>query len=409
MNPIEPTLGAELPAPLPARLSPRALRQAAGRLLLPLWQKDLSFQRSGWQLAVLVAAALAAIVYGAWQQEVIHDFDAMAKAKAASVFYMVPALTLGTQPASLAELLVWIAIGRALFDILCAWLDMAFHRKITGRPFDWESMINVSLVNGLFSLAAFFAILNQPVRELMAHYDILVARVPTLVDLNGSVALLVAVLIGDFCFYWSHRVCHEIRCFWNLGHINHHRNRNLTQMTCGIEPGWLPLQAAGGLALLLLPVLSKLFTTDIRDAGAALVVLMLIDALVDPSHSIFMYWVESKSRVLRALRYVFVTVGVHYMHHSNEVFGPHGTGANFGARLSIWDRLFGTYVEPSKELPRTGLFDPEADLCVNPLRYVVLPFLRMGLELRRNKLSDWPFILFGSTDYEPPNPVKMSR
>jgi sterol desaturase/sphingolipid hydroxylase (fatty acid hydroxylase superfamily) len=409
MNNIEPTLGHDVPAPLGGAVPLRALREAAGRLLLPLWRGDLKFRRTGWQFALLVAAAAAAVVYGAWQQDVIHDFSAMAGARVAYVFYMVPALDLGTQDRPLAELLVWIAIGRALFDILCAWLDMVFHKRITGRPFDWESMINVALVNGLFSCAAFFAVLNQPVRRFLAHYDALVAQVPTLVDLNGSVALAAAVLIGDFCFYWSHRLCHETRCFWNLGHINHHRNRNLTQMTCAIEPGWLPLQAAGGAALLLLPVLSKLFTADIRDAGAALAVLMVIDALVDPSHSIFMYWVESKSRVLRALRHVFVTVGVHYMHHSCEVTGPHGTGANFGARLSIWDRLFGTYVEPTGQLPRTGLFDPHADLCVNPLRYVVLPYLRMGLELRRNRVSDWPFILFGSTDYEPPNPVPLSR
>lgn len=408
MNNIEPTLGRTLPAPL-AGYSPRSLWQAPGRLLLPLWRKDLAFKRSGWQYALLIAIAAFAIVYGAWQQEVIHNFGALLNAKAATVFYMVPSLALNTLSPSLAEVLVWIAIGRSLFAILCAWLDMVFHKKITGRPFDWESMINVALVNGVFSFAALFAVLNQPIRDWLAHYDALVAQVPTLVDLNGSVALVMAMLIGDFCFYWSHRLCHETRCFWNLGHISHHRNRNLTQMTCAIEPGWLPLQAAGGLALLLLPVMSKLFTSDIRDAGVALAVLMVIDALVDPSHSIFMYWIESKSRVLRALRSVFVTVGVHYMHHSNEVTGPHGTGVNFGARLTIWDRVFGTYAEPPKELPRTGLFDPEADLCVNPLRYVLQPFVRMGLELRSNKLSDWPFILFGSTDYEPPNPVRMSR
>ncbi|MBY0237845.1 MAG: sterol desaturase family protein [Burkholderiaceae bacterium] len=398
MNNFESTLGGKMPAP-----------SAVGKLLLALWQNDLRFKRSGWQLALLVAIAAGAIVYGAWQQEVIHNFGALANAQSATIFYMVPSLALGTQGPSLAALLVWIAIGRALFAILCAWLDMVFHKKITGRAFDWESMINVALVNGLFSLGALFAVLNQPIRNLLAHYDALVASVPTLVDLNGSVALVVAVLIGDFCFYWSHRLCHETRCFWNLGHISHHRNRNLTQMTCAIEPGWLPLQAAGGLALLLLPVASKLFTTDIRDAGVALVVLMVIDTLVDPSHSIFLYWLESKSRLLRALRAVFVTAGVHYMHHSNEVTGPHGTGVNFGARLSVWDRVFGTYAEPTTELPRTGLFDPEADLCVNPLRYVLRPYLRMGLELRRNKMSDWPFIVFGSTDYEPPNPVRMSR
>jgi len=385
---------------------PASLLQAIGR---PLWHKDLEFRRSGWQRTLLMVLALSAIAYGTWQQDVIRNFGALMDAKAVRIFYMVPDLAVGSLPKSMAELLIWIGIARALFNIVVAWLDMVFHRQITGRPFDWESMINVSLVNGLFSAAALFAVLNQPLRQLLTHYDEFIAKVPTLIDLNGSVALVIAALVGDFCFYWSHRVCHGRRLFWNLGHIHHHRNRNLTQMTCAIEPSWLPLQAAGGLSLLLLPLLSKLFTTDIHQAGLALVVLMVVDTLIDPSHSIVLYWVESRSHLLRALRYVFVTVGIHYMHHSCEVAGPHGTGCNFGARLTVWDRLFGTYVEPPAYLPRTGLFDPQADLCVNPLRYVVLPYLRMGMELRSNPMRHWASILFGSTEYEPPNPVQLSR
>lgn len=380
-----------------------------GRKLTTLWSGDLGLKRSGFQLATLCILAFAAIAYGTWQQDVIRNFEVMKSGHIVRIFYMVPDLDLRPIPASTGLLLIWIAIARSLFNIAAAWLDMIFHHKITGRPFDWESMINVSLVNGLFSAAVIFASLNQPLQSLLSHYDQFIANIPTLIDLNGIVALIAAAMIGDFCFYWSHRVCHGRRMFWNLGHIHHHRNRNLTQMTCAIEPSWIPLQAAGGLSLLMLPVLSKLFTTDIQQAGWALVAFMLIDVLTDPSHSIFMYWIESKSRVLRALRSVFVTVGVHYTHHSNEFTGKDGTGCNFGSRLTIWDRLFGTYLEPTKRLPRTGLFDPEADLCVNPLRYVLLPYVRMGKELARNHARLWPRIVFGSTEYEPPNPVHMSR
>ncbi|MCC7249708.1 MAG: sterol desaturase family protein [Lysobacter sp.] len=379
------------------------------RIGAALWRRDIAFARHGWQRIALILCALGGVALWLLPQTIATDAASMFRAESVRIFYMVGDLSLSKLSESFAALLVAIAIGRAAFVIAIGVLDMATYRRIVGRPFDWESMINVSLVNAFFIFSGVFVLANDGLRSLLTHYDRLLAQVPTLIDLNGAVALIVAALIGDFCFYWSHRFFHGNRFFWNLGHIYHHRNRGLTQLTCAIEPPLLLLQAAGGLSLLLLPLLSKLFTTDIAGAGIALLVLMIADTWTDPSHSTFMYWLESKSRALKALRAVFVTVGVHFVHHSRDVHGPKGTGCNFGARLTVWDRLFGTYVEPQDAIPDSGLFDPHGDACVNPLRYLLLPYVRMGAELRRNKLRHWPEILFGPVGYEPPNPVVMSH
>jgi len=45
----------------------------------------------------------------------------------------------------------------------------------------------------------------------------------------------------------------------------------------------------------------------------------------------------------RWLEWVFVTPRYHHIHHSNR---PEHHGANLGSRLTIWDRIFGTYVDP---------------------------------------------------------------
>lgn len=379
------------------------------RILVALWRRDIAFARQGWQRIALIVGALAGLALWLVPQTVVSDLPSLLQAQSVRVFYMVEDLTLARLPASFAAMLVAIAIGRALFVIAIGLLDVATYRRITGRPFDWESMINVSLVNAFLIFSGIFVLANDGLSQALHAYDRLLASVPTLVDLNGALALAVAALIGDFCFYWSHRFFHGNRFFWNLGHIYHHRNRNLTQLTCAIEPPFKLVQAAGGLSLLLLPLLSKLFTTDIAGAGIALLVLMLVDTWTDPSHSTFMYWLESKSRVLKSLRWLFVTVGVHFVHHSSDEHGPSGNGCNFGARLTVWDRLFGTYVEPRDAIPPTGLFDPHADACVNPLRYLLLPYVRMGLELRQNALRHWPMIVFGPLTYEPPKPVAMSH
>jgi sterol desaturase/sphingolipid hydroxylase (fatty acid hydroxylase superfamily) len=58
---------------------------------------------------------------------------------------------------------------------------------------------------------------------------------------------------------------------------------------------------------------------------------------------------------LGPLRYVLVTPQYHRMHHSIE---PQDRDHNFGAVLSIWDRLFGTVINDHERYPTTGIPDP---------------------------------------------------
>ena len=272
-------------------------------------------------------------------------------------------------------------------------------------------MINIAFVNVIFLSLAIFSLFNPLIESGLVYYEKLIAKVPTLFELNGVVALILVCIIGDFCFYWSHRWCHNIRFFWNLGHVNHHRNRNLTSLTFGIDPQSLIVNAAGGKSfmLILLPFFLKLFSLNFLDAGWFLVVAMFFDILIDPSHSTTLYDLERKFKPLKMLRYVFVTTGVHFVHHAREKKFEIAGGCNFGSRFTIWDRLFGTYAEPPEYIPESGLFSDETDYCVNPIRYVVYPHVRMFKELKQNKIKYWPKILFGPTTYDPPVPVDISH
>ena len=100
-----------------------------------------------------------------------------------------------------------------------------------------------------------------------------------------------------------------------------------------------------------------------------------------------------------------MTPGVHFTHHSREGRFNICNGSNFGARLTIWDRLFGTYAEPPEYVPEVGLFDDKADYCKTPLRFLLHPYVRLYSELKQNNVRYWPLIIFGTTAYEPPNPV----
>lgn len=177
-------------------------------------------------------------------------------------------------------------------------------------------------------------------------------------------------------------------------------------MTNSVDPQSALLDVAGGraFALLLMPVMTKLMSLDVTRSGWALIVILLFDAWTNPSHSITLYKLEIKYRALRWLRAVVVTPGVHYTHHAREKGFNKDFGCNFGARLTLWDRVFGTYAEPPGYIPKTGLYGEE-DYFRNPIKYVFHPFHRMYLELKHNDVSTWPRILFGKTTYHPPNRI----
>lgn len=376
-----------------------------------VWDKDIELQRSG-PLAIVCAivAAVALAVELSYHHGALSVGEALS-AQSVVIFYNVKAVLLSDVDASIGWWIIAVSAARTVFGLLVGIADMVFYKKLTGRPFDWNAMVTISAVNVVFLLTTFFTFMNPAVTDLLVEYEHLLQRVPTLVNMNGALALVIAALIGDFCFYWSHRWCHKVRFFWNLGHVNHHRSKNLCQLTQSVDPQSFFLDTAGGkvFLLLMLPVLTKVFTLDFRDSGWALIALLVLDVWTNPSHSVVLYYAEMKSRVLRWFRWFLVTPAVHFTHHSREQAHNITDGANFGARVTLWDRLFKTYVEPPPYIPDAGLFSEDTDYCLNPVRFILHPYVRMFTELRQNKLKYWPAILFGHTTYNPPVPVSSKH
>jgi sterol desaturase/sphingolipid hydroxylase (fatty acid hydroxylase superfamily) len=56
------------------------------------------------------------------------------------------------------------------------------------------------------------------------------------------------------------------------------------------------------------------------------------------------HWMHSNLRLKsRWLEAVFVTPRIHHIHHSKD---PRHHGRNFGGLFIVWDRMFGTFVDP---------------------------------------------------------------
>ena len=134
---------------------------------------------------------------------------------------------------------------------------------------------------------------------------------------------LIALVFYDFCYYWLHRMGHEVAVLW-AAHAVHHQSQNynlstaLRQTSSGALLGWvfyLPMALAG------VPPL-------------VFVVVGLVDLL-------YQFWVhtEQVGRLGWFDRW-FCSPSNHRVHHAvNDSY----LDKNYGGILIVWDRLFGTF------------------------------------------------------------------
>ncbi|WP_323846213.1 sterol desaturase family protein [Microbulbifer magnicolonia] len=143
--------------------------------------------------------------------------------------------------------------------------------------------------------------------------------------------LFLAVVAYDFCYYWKHRIAHEINIFW-ADHLVHHQSEDYNLATALRQPsGGLPIGWIFYMPLLLIGLPAELMIT----AGA-------IDL-------IYQFWVHTqKFPKVRWMEWIFVTPSNHRVHHAqNKVY----VDRNYGGVFIIWDRLFGSYQEELDEEP----------------------------------------------------------
>ena len=150
-----------------------------------------------------------------------------------------------------------------------------------------------------------------------------------------SVGSWVALMLGvDFVYYWVHRWEHEVRVLW-CTHENHHSAQEYNLGTAVRMPWgevlykpfialWRPVL---GFPPIMYPVLE---------------VVNLIGGLIQHTRLI---------GKLGPLEEILVTPSHHRVHHGADL---EYLDKNYGARLIIWDRLFGTFQREAQE-PTYGL------------------------------------------------------
>ncbi|VAW70839.1 Fatty acid hydroxylase family (carotene hydroxylase/sterol desaturase), partial [hydrothermal vent metagenome] len=182
-----------------------------------------------------------------------------------------------------------------------------------------------------------------------------------LVDMPVWLKVLLSLVLLDLSLYFRHAMFHVLPLLWRFHRVHH------SDLDCDLSTGlrFHPVET----------IISALLTSVIViSLGPPVIAVILFEV----SAGLMLMFVHSNIRLNgqfeRVLRWVFVTPEMHRVHHSSK---ENETNSNFSFNLSLWDRLFGTYLaEPVNGLSKMtiGLDNFREDSWQNIKGLLLMPF-----------------------------------
>ena len=183
-------------------------------------------------------------------------------------------------------------------------------------------------------------------------------------ELTDGIEILLCIIILDLMIYIQHVVFHTIPFFWRF-HVVHHSD--------------LDLDVSSGLRFHPLEIMtSMLYKVGLVFAlGPSPLAVLIFEAILNGMSQFTHSNIAMPQSLDRLLRYLVVTPDMHRIHHSVEA---NETNANFGFNLSIWDRIFGTYIhdamkQQSKIIIGVNTFRTSEE--VSLMKLLMMPFRRI--------------------------------
>jgi len=147
---------------------------------------------------------------------------------------------------------------------------------------------------------------------------------------QSALIYLIAFVLYDFCYYWNHRLGHEMNLLW-AAHVIHHSSEEYNLTTA--------LRQTSS------SVLSFVFYLPLALLGFDPVVVVTVGAF----NLIYQYWVHTRHiGKLGWFENFFITPSNHRVHHAqNGVY----IDRNYGGVFILWDRLFNSFQEELEDQP----------------------------------------------------------
>lgn len=212
------------------------------------------------------------------------------------------------------------------------------------------------LTLGLVNYVAGWAIL---------HFDM--ARGGSLAELPLLPAVVLALLIPDFIWYWVHRLSHEARgpvgrWLWKM-HLAHHLPQQVYLLMHAVAH---PVNVIIVRAILTVPLFLLGFSVE---------VIFTANLVVGLQGFVSHFNVDIRAGWAN---YFLMGTELHRYHHSADPV----EAKNYGAVVTLWDQLFGTYYHrPGVVARRLGIGRPEQyPTDQEVLKVLALPFRRQAEE-----------------------------
>lgn len=154
-----------------------------------------------------------------------------------------------------------------------------------------------------------------------------------LISLPYFPSLVLSILLLDLLIYGQHVIFHKIHWLWRF-HRMHHSDTHI-DVTTGIR--FHPVEI---IMSLLIKFAAIVLIGIPAIAVLAFEVILNATAMITHSNLNLPIWLD------KVLRCIFVTPDMHRIHHSVH---RQETDSNYGFNLSIWDRLFGTYIDQPRD------------------------------------------------------------
>ena len=220
-------------------------------------------------------------------------------------------------------------------------------------------MGNVGIWVANLLLAAFF--FDPPARVRPLLEALMGAHFPSWPVANTWLSLAAGFLMLDLMRYTVHRCEHAVPLFWRF-HALHHSDPDV-DVTTSVRHHPIEYVLASAVYW---------FAVIVLDVPAVVVL----------SHGLAVFAFQAvqhgniclPERVERWLQPLLVTTDMHRIHHS---LVSDQANANYGAVLSVWDRLFGTYIRITRPQHRALVFGvrglPRRD-CLKPTAMILTPW-----------------------------------
>lgn len=236
-----------------------------------------------------------------------------------------------------------------------------------------EVRLNISLYFfDAVCVAPLIGLLVEAVQSAVANRGLILIPAERWASVGRFGTAFGAVFLGDFVFYWRHRLEHT-RLLWP-SHAIHHSDTNMT---------WLTLWRFHPINRATTGAIDIAFLSALGFPSWAIMVVFAV------RHYYGLFIHADVPWTYGPLRYLFVSPVLHRWHHARDV---DGSGSNFATVFSVFDQAFGTYYLPGLCTVLLGVRDKIGNSMIHQLRFPFVVWVkRMGRKLaaiRRRKPDD---------------------